>query len=483
MRFRRLAFALLGSLLVPSCILEPLVVREECPSLRAAADGSCCPAWSQAVDGECVVRAWTSPQALGADSEKAHGAVVAVDGLGRVHLAWAHQTEVLHAIDKEGQIELYKGPALLGQARELDLAAGPEGESVVVFRQGGFLGAADTDGAIFAMRQTASGMLLDASEPLSPGIDAYQPRAVIGAKGTTFITWNQWTGANYGVAHASLAKVDSPIQAFTSVDDVLSQPIFFSNAPRPAMASDGSLVVTWYQSVAGPLLAFVSERSGAEGALSRPTPEQHLSSAEAPLSAIQPTFNPTAAIHDDGRAAVFWTQEDNEGHIAVYLARRSADGVWAKPSSLQDSLGPRTGTACCGQVAISPDGPLAAVWEQDGEIRLSLENADGSFVTTPGEGQVLSSPGALALDTFVVYGPSGAGLITYREEIDGVFQAVAHRIVGSEVGPAQVLSSATEDVNEPRAAVGGSNDDAAVVWREGGNDGTGGAIHYVRLTR
>ncbi len=487
--FRRSLVLVLWCTVALGCELRHLPSENPCPSARQLSETTCCPPWSSAADDACTPLSWSSPRSFGADAEFSHDPVTAVDGLGRVHLAWSDGERVLHAVDDAGTVELQSGPPLLGSPRELHIAASPDGESILMFRQGGFTGESDDDAAIFMIRRDASGEPTSDPVPLSLGVDAYQPRVVIGSGSHTFLTWNQWTGENYGIAHVSLNSPLDPVEEiFATEASVLSPLVFFSNAPRPAIAADGSLIVTWYQSIGQSLLTFVSERDGADGPISRPDVDTYLSLPETPVS-NQPFFNPTAAIADDGRAAVMWMQSDLDGHIAAYLATRDAAGSWTTPASLTDSLGPRTGKACCGHVALSPTGELGAAWEQDGVIHVALRDASGTLITPKGTGLAISTLTAQALDVHFVFGEEGSGLVTYRERATKTdpFRVIAHRLHGASVGPAEVLSSTdtTRDVFEPLAAIGGqeslTNPRAVISWREGGGAGDGGTIHYVTL--
>jgi hypothetical protein len=406
--------------------------------------------------------------------------VVAIDGLGRAHFAWARGAETFHAVESDGDFEIHEGPALLGFTRQVDLAAGARGEAVVVFRQGGFLGETDQDGAVFTMRFDPDGVTVGDEQPLSAGVNAYEPRVAIGPAGDVVIVWNQWTGEHFGVGHATADRAEDPLSIAADEANVLSQPLFYSNAPRPAVNGDGDAIVTWYQAVDGPLLTFVSERSG-DGPFSRPEPDDSLSPPGLAVAGNGP-HNPTPALAEDGRAAVLWMQETGEGHTGAFWALRDAEGAWTRPTSLDDALGPKDGAACCGEVAMNRAGDTVAVWTQDNTIVAVTRTRDGALEPV----RLVSTPGALALDASVSFGEDDAGVLVYRERLtdDGLFRTVVHPVVGTEIGAPRVLSEEIAvDVFQPVAAIGGPDDACVVAWREGGLAGDGGELRFVTLER
>jgi hypothetical protein len=452
----------------------------ECPTVRQTSDGSCCEPWTRADGATCVARSFSVPRALGSSGSGMNDPVVAIDGLGRPHFAWARGSTTFHAVESEGAFEIHEGPVLPGFSRQVDLAAGPRGEAVVVFRQGGFLGQTDQDGAVFTLRFDPDGAAVGDDPPLSEGVNAYEPRVAIGPSGDLVIVWNQWTGEHFGVGHASADRAEDALSIAADEATVLSQPFFYSNAPRPVVNADGHALVTWYQAIDGPLLVFVSERSG-DGPFTRPEPDAPLSPPGLPVAGNGP-FNPTPALAEDGRAAVLWMQETGDGHTGAFWALRDADGAWTRPRSLDDALGPKDGATCCGEVAMNRAGDTVAVWTQDNTIVAVTRTRDGAVEPV----RLVSTPGALALDASVSFGEGDAGVLVYRERLrdDGLFRTVLHPVVGTEIGAPRVLSEEVAvDVFQPVAAISGPDDACVVAWREGGLAGNGGELRFVTLER
>jgi hypothetical protein len=455
---------------------EPL----DCPTSRATTTGDCCEPWTIAEGNGCVERVFDAPRATSEDGSAMNDPVVAIDGQGRPHFAWARGAEVFHAVEIDGALDIRRGPTLPGSARQVDLDAGPRGEAVVVFRQGGFLGDTESDSAVFALRFDPAGVQVGDDAPLSPGLKAHEPRVDLGPAGDVVIVWNQWTGEHFGVGLASALRAEDPLEVRAEESSVLSQPFLFSNAPRPAVSADGSGVVAWFQAIDGPLRLFVSERD-ADGTFSRPSKDAFFSPPETPVAG-NGLYNPTTAIADDGRAAVLWMQETGEGNTGAFWALRDAEGVWTVPRSLDDTVGPADGAACCGEIAMTRSGDVVAVWTQDGAVFGLARTREG--VVEPA--RLLSTPGALALDASVTFGEGDAGVLVYRERLseDGFFRTVVHPVVRTAIGAARVVSDPVEvDVFQPVAAIGGPGDACVVAWREGGKSGDGGELRFTTLVR
>ncbi len=454
-----------------ACHHDPVIEPTSCPAPRQLANGECCPALHRARDDGCQPASFSAlgaPPALGVDAD---ALVAAIDGEGELLLVWSETDRLRFATESSGELVVSDGPELFGTPLQLDLAVGESSTALLTWRQTGFLGNGLDEAAIFVSQRAANGSFELRPDPLSLGVDAYQPRAGIGPDGDAVVTWNQWTGAHYGVAVASARTVGEPFAIRATEADVLSAPIFYSNAPRVAVGASGAYTITWYQSVGGPLLTYVAERAHRVEEPVRPDPGSPLSPSDAPVDG-DPLTNPKVALGARGEAAVAWTQEDGEGHVATYLATRDASGSWTRPASLADSLGPRIGRARSVQVAFGALGELFVVWEQDERIALALRSADGEWITPRESPQHLSAVGAQALEPSIAAAPHGGTVIAYRvREPGGVFRVVATWTTSDDlVMKGEVVLSRDEDgdAQAPVVSVGQWHERAVVAWLSGG---------------
>lgn len=419
------------------------------------------------------------------DGEDIHALALAVDGSGRAVFAWEKGAQLTLAEEvSAGDLRLSQGPSIPGRPHLIDVAAGPQGEAVVMWRQAGFLGQSDDDGAIFLSRRPPGGAFQHDATPVSVGNDAYGPRAAIGPSGDILLVFNQWTGEHYAVAWANPSGLEDVPSFATSQSEALSPPTYFSNSPMPAVGADGSLLVSWYQSPGGPLMTYVSERLGRKGALSHPAADDFLSAPGGPIDS-HPIANPRPRVHDDGQAAVVWTQEDGEGHVSAFLATRDAAGVWYPPKDLHDTLDAREGYARCIVLTFDRDGALFIAWERDATIEAAVRLADGTWRTPRGVPEMLSTPGARALDPALAAGRDGGVVLVYREAEPGQpYRVKARRWdrARAAFGDTEAISpEVDEDAQAPLIAMGGPDDRAVVAWPSGDSAGAHQRVRFVTL--
>jgi hypothetical protein len=347
-----------------------------------------------------VERTWSLPESgSGVGEAGVRSLAVSIDGSGRPAATWieggpATSRVVVAEAAGGGFEEHYPAAALPGEAAQPDVALGPDGAAVAVWKQQ-LLGG---EARVFVAERESGGGWKDPSsieEAFSFAPTAFEPKARFFPSGERIVVWNQWMSTGYGVQLATRPKGGDwhrPEEA----DDILSQPVFFSNAPNIAVNERGDGLISWYQSLGGSLLAWQSERFGPDGEFSRPGPEEYLSVPDTPVDS-HPFANPKPALSSAGDGAVVWTQEDGAGSVPVYMATRTPDGAWTKPASVEDALSTRPGYARCPQPAFTPSGDLFVVWYQDtGEgnrVVAAHRSPDGEWLEPGSEPTLLSTPG------------------------------------------------------------------------------------------
>lgn len=469
-------FAFSAALFASGCSLGPLSVDESCPASRRSATGECCASWSVAVGAACAQREWTLPteaDALG-DSD-VRSLYVAVDGRGVPIATWVEVTAstgvVRVAEPSSAGFEVRSPNAdFAGVAVQTDVAAGPEGEALIAWKQQ-YPG---DQARVFVSEREPDGTWRDPAsddDAFSRLPTAYEPRPRIFANGERLVVWNQWMSTGYGVAVANKPPgQDWHLPA--DADDVLSRHIYYSNAPQPAVNARGDALITWYQSDGASLLAWESERFGYEGAFSHPGPEDYLSDRGAPIDS-HAIANPKPALSPEGDAAVAWTQENGKGSTLVYLATRTKEGQWTRPADLDDALSPRLGYARCVQLAFAPEGDLFVTWYQDtgngNRVYAAHRAAGGEWIEPGREPTLLSTEGAEALYPALAIGEDGSTLVAWTERREDRWVVVARRrgAAGATWGPIETLSiQGSGDATQPVAAIGGPEETAIVGWSQ-----------------
>ncbi|MFT3773223.1 MAG: hypothetical protein QM820_48205 [Minicystis sp.] len=327
---------------------------------------------------------------------------------------------------------------------------------------------------------------MSAADAFSFPPTGYEPRLATNRAGEWIMAWNQWRSTpHYGVAVAHRDRADAPWVMPASADDVLSMEIFFSNAPVIALNDAGQALITWYQSLGGPLRAFVSERSGPGALFSRATEDSILSPDGAPVDS-DPFAPVKPAIAADGSAAAAWPQENGKGATLVYLATRDAAGTWTKPRDLDDAFSIPSGYARGVQVAFGPGGDLYVVWYQDAgdgnAVYAARRHPDGTWAEDGRHPMRLSSTGATGIFPRIAVGPGGSAVVVWSERAAGGPQRVAARRTGpadQPWGAVEVLSPETgDDAVYPVVAVG-PDDRTIAAWAQG--PGTAQRVMIARI--
>jgi hypothetical protein len=474
--------ALGGAALLSGCELTPRPIpcdapdTCDCPATRVQPSGECCPAWTLAdATGACHDRPWTLPakgDALG--DPWAQNVSVAIDARGRALVAFASSLglEMLEE-SAPGAFGLRHPGAAVGGVTPCDLVTGADG--TVAFA---WLTLATSVQTVFLSERDAAGTWKEpqsAADAFSFPTTAYGPRLATNAGGEWLLVWNQWESTpHYGVAVARKPSAHAAWQRPTGSDDVLSKPINYSNTPVVTLNDAGQAIITWYQSLGGPLIAFASERSGPGAAFSHPPAHDSLS---APGGAIDsdPIASVKPAIFADGSAAAVWTQENGKGATLVYIATRDTAGQWTRPRDLDDAFSPATGYARGVQLAFGPKGELYVIWYQDAgdgnAVYAARRRRDGTWAE-PGQRPIrLSSAGAVGLFPRLAAGPDGGVVAVWNERAaaGAPMRIVARRADGAAGvwGAPQVLSPDTgDDVALPAVAMG-PHDRAVAAWPQG----------------
>lgn len=480
-----IAVVALFALVSTGCGEQPAATCDDpiacaCAPERRLADATCCPAWTVASDSSCLPREFLLPlpgQTIGGPT--ARSVSMALDGEGRGFLVW-EQSEmvgddaviVASETDPGVFVQHKPGSALSGRGTLPVIAATDLGDVVVAWRQS----TAADGGDIHLSSRSPEGAWTDpatSADRVSFGQTAYEPRLAARSSGEMLLVWNQWyAGEHYGVALASRPGPDAPWVFPKGEDDVLSAPSFFSNAPQIAVNSAGDALSCWYQSPGQELMAYKSERFGADGVFSRPAADEFVSAEGGDIDS-DPVANPKPAVAEDGRAAIVWTQHTKAStSVAVYLATRDEKGVWTRPSSLDDSLSGATGKCRDARAAFDTSGNLFVVWSEDdgagAVVYLAQRRKDGTWAISGADPLRLSSETALAaINPVLAVGRDGHVLVAWSERLGDFFQVAARRGSTLGFGAVEHLSSPDEHSVLPAVRIGGPRDRGLVAWIAG----------------
>lgn len=466
-----------------SCGLQPQTgdclasgARCECSDARRLDDGSCCPAWSYASAGSCAFRGWRlAVDPVDENAVDPRVAVVAGDDVVLTYLQVETNLSTQVMIGQwDGRDWRLRAPGvrLTGDDYVPQVSAAADGAAVVAWRQDG-----DARSLIHRSIRSSHGLWLDPAadeEAASFPPGAHEPDVLVADDGEGLLVWSQSNDAGIGVAverfhHPNL--FEGPQDA----NDVLSPAIKFCNDPKVARNAAGDALVSWYQSVGGALMAFVSERSGIDGGFSRPGPSDHISPVGAPVD------TPVPALSITREGVVAWQQQVDPAGMAVFVAHRSADGLWDQPATLADSFSIVGDFAADARPVYTPSGDLYVIWRQDhGDdiaVYVAHRLSDHSWTAAGTDPLRLSSPGVRGYDPWIAVGRDG-GVVAVWTEYDGERQRVIARRTAADAagsteaerwGAREVLSrDAFGDAGGAHVSVGGDADATVVVWDQNG---------------
>jgi hypothetical protein len=405
----------------------------------------------------------------------------AIDGRGRAILGWEVDAPGLSGIvvaeERAAGAFALRSPTLhvvtdatIANATQTRVAAGENGEAVVTWSQGG----GNETGYIFVSSRDVKGKWQDpeaAEDALSFPPTAFQPFVIASPRGEWILAWNQWFDLNYGIAVARRPPGEAAWLRPQRGDDVLSVPIFYSNAPQVALDAQGAALIVWFQSTGGSLMVYASERKTEGGEFSHPAKDDFLSPPGAPVDS-HPVANPRPALSASGEAAVVWTQENGKGAIPAFLATRDRQGLWSKPRDLDDSFSPAMGTARCAQLAFTPAGELYVIWYQDrgdgNAVYAARRDASGRWLEAGDQPVRLSAPDAIAYAPSLAVGPGGGVVAVFTEEVKGQTRIAARRAgaAGEPWRSEEMLSAPGEIVADPVVTIG-PGDRTYVAWTQG----------------
>ncbi|MSP26018.1 MAG: hypothetical protein EXR75_12825 [Myxococcales bacterium] len=326
----------------------------------------------------------------------------------------------------------------------------------------------------------------------------YQHEVAAGDEGEMLLVWNQGLdgGARRGVCVARRLPGELDFARPAGPYDVLSARLFFSNEPEIVRNARGDALVTWFESTGGKLATFASERWGFDGSFSHPGAEHFLSPTEGDVDAPEP------AIAEDGSAAVVWRQARPDVTMATYLATRTASGQWTTPANIDDPFSVPADFVWNTRIAFTPTGDLYVAWEEkrgdDLAIRLAHRDSSGRWLAAGTAPLRLSREGFRAIDPVLAVGRDGGVVAAWREEIDGVWRAMARRssahfradttattaLSNDEAGGSEETEALAEsllwdarttlseanagDASGVKVAIGGDGERVVVAWGQAG---------------
>lgn len=246
------------------------------------------------------------------------------------------------------------------------LAIGPDGDAVIAWYQ-----APVDDLMVFASerapgdpafsRPDAAGHLSPAGGPVDSHPEA-NPQPAVHASGRAAVAWTQQLDDDRAAVFVATRDPDGAWRRPASLDDSISDRSAYARCPRPAFAPDGTLVITWYETVGArsSVLAWrhpVDEDPSGPEVLSEPDAE---------------AVHPALGIAPDDGTVVVWSQR--EGMAWQVVARRHQPGPprWLPTEPLADA---QLGLAPTPALAVSDDGQVLVAWAEgsvvEGRVRVA----------------------------------------------------------------------------------------------------------------
>lgn len=223
-------------------------------------------------------------------------------------------------------------------------------------------------------------------------------------------------------------------------------------------------MISWYQSLGGPLRCFVSTRASEAEPFARVTEADAVSIASTPVDSGAP---PDAASSPGGTSAVAWGQEDGRGGVAVFVAIRRPDGTIERPATLDDRLSVGDQIARQVSVAAGADDTIFVVWAgrgTDAAEHVWLARIAAGAPASDAEVALVSQLGLAASAPALAVSPRGELAIGYVEHAAGTERLWLRRGAadGSLTAPEPIAESA--HVGAPALALGATSRRLAIAW-------------------
>lgn len=384
----------------------------------------------------------------------------AVAASGGAVAAWAH------ALEQPGRYSVRtadRGPSGWAPPRTLtpptesissvDLAGNPAGDAVVVWQRDPAQG-----GSIRAASRTAAGAWDEPVDLASEGALASAPRVGVGADGTAVAVWGLFDGT-------LAAAVRAPGGAWGPMRIVSGPPAPDLAWSAPAVAPDGSALVTWVSGPEEQRTVLAAELPAGSEVIGAPQPLS--SPADVPWS-------PSAALGPAGEAVVAWREIGPDRYTGpILVATRPAGGPWAAPVALAvpeavanvpTTATPSRASRRAPDAVVDATGRAIVVWADPiGEfsprqeiVRAAVRGAVGAWTV-----QGLAEPGEIGQPALAA-GAGGTVVASWR---DGV------RLIGSAATPDAAFAlpenlSPSDDAVAGDVRIGVDGTGALVaVWR------------------
>ncbi len=467
-------------LALPACVPAEDCEGDDCTCAEFSKDGVCCDGFLElSAEGECVARAWPPTQLHTFGEAGAYAIEAAVDGEGHALVSWQRRhpdpalaRSMLAEQTDAGWTQHALGDPALGFGARAPLAARGR-EAWVAWTQFRTSNDGTDRSAVFLRRRNADGAWTSsvAGESLSFPPRAYEPRPLLPSTGEGLVVWNQWQeDGGYGVALGRQAPGEDTLFPPNAASDVLSPPVFFSNAPQIAVGPNGDAIITWYQALGDGLRLFVSERDRTGGTFSRPSEGDWISPAGPPLASHE-VRSPVVAIGRFGEALVFWSQEHPSGATGLYAASRDSFGEWITPANIDQTFGPLRYDAACIEVAISTTAEAHVAWfdGRPGETVVYGAHRSNDGAWDEPATAVLSSEGAVAQDPRLAVGPDGEAAVVWTENAGDRWRVMARRRGPRSAdwgAPTQLSNESEGDALGPTVAIG-SGGPLVAAWAQG----------------
>jgi hypothetical protein len=311
---------------------------------------------------------------------------------------------------------------------------------------------------------SASSSIPNTALPLSAtGADVADPQVAVAPDGSAYYAWVRFNGT---VNVIQAARVSSAGTVGTI--QTLSNPA--KNASLPDVAAsplDGTAIVAWQE--------FPSSGSDRLIKHARLLTDGSVGTTQTASSPTDDSIEADVSIDSAGTAIIVWIELT--GDDAILLRQRSSADVQNAIANVAPASPSDPGTdfsephVAADPVGASPASVIAyrAVDSASGNQRILYKRRASSGVFNSGiEGIPVSLTGAsVARDqSQVATDPSGASVVTWREDVGTTNQIKARRIESSENAPTATikdLSDPAQSAQEPQVDMAGDGD-AELVW-------------------
>ena len=322
---------------------------------------------------------------------------------------------------------------------DVKVSLNADGEAIVVWKQNSIIKSLARDG------DNTWGAIVDLVTTNNPG----GPSIELNDSSQAVLAWRRGSGTNY------IYYMERSALGVWGTEQLASSAAAAA-APAIKLTNAGHVLMTWTQTDGVANQVFYSQRA-TNGTWAHPS---GVSDNISPST--QYATRPRVGVSDDGQAVVAWLQSDGT-YTQLYKSSLSTTGVWTHPSSLSDTVSFATSDVSSVELRMNASGQALLVWAQ-GDIYVAERSAAGVWeLPSDANDNITPASGSAAFDLDL--NDAGAAIVVWAQT--RMFKAERSTLGVWQI-PADsndYFSSSVQSANSPEVDMNASGQ-VVVIWHQ-----------------